>query len=877
MNWALTLYAFSILAVIIVSVSTFEYSRRRRDVAGGTAFMWASALVCGLALMEGLSLLAPSGDWARFWFDLRFISIALLPPVWLIFVIQFAGGAKRITAFHVAALLLIPVLTQAVIWTNPLHGLWVVKPVVFRQEGLFFIARPAERFPGLWMWIYLAYSYTLTVAGLAILGLAALRLDRRDRGQLYTVMLGTLIMAVTSSIPLFGALRYLALNPLVPGIAVGMLIIFYSAYRRQFLKPPLAFREKSPPWPLVVLFILLAAGIISAGYYYTRHYEADHRLEVEQMLAVVADLKVSEIVHWRKERLSEAAVLRDNDSFSQLTRQVIDAPGDAQAAARMQNWLTAIYSAYEYQSVILMNASGGLKQSAGSGQVHVCGEIRKRIPELKQSRKIIFLDLHRDTRGRAIHLSVLVPITQKDRFLGAVALVIDPTRYLYPMIARWPAPSKTAETLLVRREGREVVFLNELKFQKNTALNLRFPLSRENLPAARAARGEERMMDGVDYRGQPVVAALRPVPDSPWFLVARMDASEIYPPIREHNFLMILMMSGLIFGAAAGVWLFWQRQRSAFYHRELDAASALQASEEKFRKAFMTSPDAIAITRWSDGRIISVNPGFRQITGFAREEVEGKIMADLPIWENQDDRIQLLQAIKADGTAMNGEIRFRRKNGDARDGLLSTSLIDLNGESHILTITRDITERKQSEDALRKAHERLRRFYDSNVVGIVIATADGRIIEANDYYLSMIGYSREEFRTGKINWRAITPPEWLAADDKAIADVLREDTSSPYEKQYLLRDGTRIDILIAVASLPGDEQQLAAFILDITDRKRAEREVLRLNEELEKRVAQRTAELQVKNEELERLNRVFVDRELRMRELKRQIAEREKK
>jgi predicted nucleic acid-binding Zn-ribbon protein len=81
---------------------------------------------------------------------------------------------------------------------------------------------------------------------------------------------------------------------------------------------------------------------------------------------------------------------------------------------------------------------------------------------------------------------------------------------------------------------------------------------------------------------------------------------------------------------------------------------------------------------------------------------------------------------------------------------------------------------------------------------------------------------------------------------------------------------------VVVAKLPGQEEQLAAFALDITDRKRVEREVSRLNEELERRVAQRTAELSAKNEELERLNRVFVDREIRMRELKEKIARMEK-
>jgi len=876
-NWALTLYASSILAVIIISVFMSEYSRRRRDVAGGTAFMWASILLCGLAVMEGLSLFAPSRDWARFWFDLRFISIAFLPILWLVFVLQLTGSEKRITVLHVAALLLVPVLTQAMIWTNPLHGLWAEKPVAFQREGFFFIARPAEIIPGLWMLIYLIYGYALIVACLVILALAAIRLARQDRGQIYAVMLGTLIMAVTSALPSFGVLRHLSLNPLIPGIAVGMLIIFYGAYRRRFLRSPLTFREKSPPMPLVIVFVLLAAGILCTGYYYSRHYEADHGQEVERMLTSVADLKVAEIVQWRKERLSDADDLQENDSFSQLTRQVIEAPADAEAAKRMQNWLATIHhSGNTYQSVILMNASGRLQQSAGAGPTHICDEIRQRIPELKRSRKVTFVDLHRETHSNFIHFSVLIPIAQKDRFLGAVALVIDPTVYLYPLVARWSAPGKSAEALLVRREGQDVVFLNELKFRKNAALNLRLPLSRENLPAARAVRGEQRIMEGIDYHGKPVVAALRPVPDSPWFMVVRIDANEIYPPIREHNLLMLLAVCLVIFGAAAGVLLFWQRQRNVFYRRELDAARALQASEEKFRKAFMTSPDAIAITRWSDGKIISVNPGFLQICGFTREEVEGKIIADVPIWENEEDRLRILDAIKTNGMVMNKEVRFRKKDGSMFYGLISGSRIDLDGEPHVLSIRRDITERKQSEDAVIMAHERLRRFHDSNVIGIVIAAADGRIIEANDYYLTMIGFSRKEFQAGKINWRSITPPEWLAADEKAIVDALREESCPPYEKQYLLRNGTRIDVLMAVAILPGEEGQMAAFMLDITDRKKAEREILRLNEELEKRVAQRTAELQIKNEELERLNRVFVDRELRMRELKQQIAELER-
>lgn len=153
----------------------------------------------------------------------------------------------------------------------------------------------------------------------------------------------------------------------------------------------------------------------------------------------------------------------------------------------------------------------------------------------------------------------------------------------------------------------------------------------------------------------------------------------------------------------------------------------------------------------------------------------------------------------------------------------------------------DITERKQAEEALRRAHERLRRFVDANIVGVAIATPSGAVIEANDYYLQTIGYTREEFERGMIDWRAITPPEWLSADEQAIRELRERGACTPYEKEYVRRDGTRVAVILSDAMLPGPEEQIAAFALDITERKQAEH---RLREsEANLRKSQETAKL----------------------------------
>lgn len=191
-------------------------------------------------------------------------------------------------------------------------------------------------------------------------------------------------------------------------------------------------------------------------------------------------------------------------------------------------------------------------------------------------------------------------------------------------------------------------------------------------------------------------------------------------------------------------------------------------------------------------------------------------------------------------------------------GMLAIILAGLATWNRILS--REIRTRKkaerallESERALRQAHERLRYFVDAGVVGVAIADPKGRILEANDYYLKTIGYSREEFMRGLVDWRALTPTEWLPADERAIAELRERGTCTPYEKEYARRDGTRVSVFLSDVMMPGPEEQIVAFVQDITERKRAEADLLQ------------------KMEELQRFHRLTVDRELRLIELKKEI------
>jgi PAS domain S-box-containing protein len=114
------------------------------------------------------------------------------------------------------------------------------------------------------------------------------------------------------------------------------------------------------------------------------------------------------------------------------------------------------------------------------------------------------------------------------------------------------------------------------------------------------------------------------------------------------------------------------------------------------------------------------------------------------------------------------------------------------------------------------------RLVDANIIGVATCDIEGRILEANDAYLDMLGYSRDELTSGRIAWRELTPPEWEDVSNRAVAEIQATDRCAVFEKEYFRRDGTRVPILMASAAIDESPREVVAFVLDLTARKHAE-------------------------------------------------------
>ncbi len=162
-----------------------------------------------------------------------------------------------------------------------------------------------------------------------------------------------------------------------------------------------------------------------------------------------------------------------------------------------------------------------------------------------------------------------------------------------------------------------------------------------------------------------------------------------------------------------------------------DSHQRLKESEDRYRTAFITSPDAINLNRM-DGLYVDVNEGFTALTGYTREDVIGINSSEIKIWAIPEDRERLIQGLKAHGYVENLESTFRLKNGDLLQGLMSARVLTINGQPHILSITRDISERKEMERHLKESELLYRTIVQTNFDAFMHIDSDGRIRDVND-------------------------------------------------------------------------------------------------------------------------------------------------
>jgi PAS domain S-box-containing protein len=261
---------------------------------------------------------------------------------------------------------------------------------------------------------------------------------------------------------------------------------------------------------------------------------------------------------------------------------------------------------------------------------------------------------------------------------------------------------------------------------------------------------------------------------------------------------------------------------------------SLRRSEELFSRAFQASPAAISISTVEDGKYLYVNERFLQFIGRTRQEVVGRTALDLAFWGDGADRERMVAELRRAGSLRDVSLAIRRPDGERRQALVSLELVELDGQTCLLGLSYDVTERHRAEEAVRKSEERFRALVENSSEAVVLVNATGAVVYQSPSAFRILGYSAEE-RLGRPAF------ELVHADDVPRARMtlqacLTSRAPHPVQARVRRKDGSWRD-LDMVATNHLDDAAVGAIIVnyrDVTDRKQAEDDLRRSQEWLER-------------------------------------------
>jgi two-component system, cell cycle sensor histidine kinase and response regulator CckA len=598
---------------------------------------------------------------------------------------------------------------------------------------------------------------------------------------------------------------------------------------------PVAIRKRHLLVLTAILSILFAIG----GYYYYRYLEDETRQRNHRMLLTIGEMKAEHLAYWYEDELCDASVFAQNPLLIRYMEEWLFS-GNLTDRSNLVDLLDLMKDSHSYENILVTDPHGEVLLSFKPDIAEVDSIVVDYVEQAVTERDIISTDLYKSALHDQVYIDFLAPIiSERDEPLAVLVLRMDPNEYLFPLIESWPTPSETAESFIMRREDDTALFLNELRHRDDTALNLRFSLDRKNIAAIQAVLGYKGIFTGKDYRGFDVLADIRPIPETPWFIVAKIDKSEIYSDLYYRAGVIIAFVFILILLLGTGLaFIYSSRQRNiykALYTKEKE----LWESQEEIKTTLYSIGDGV-VTTDTGGLVKHMNPVAEELTGWKEADAEGKPLEEVFKIIGEETRIPVsnpVQKVMQEGRIVGLANHTILISKEGKEIPIADSGAPIRNESgDIIGVVLVFQDQSAEREAARKLLESERRLATliRNLPGMAYRCQNDpqwTMEFLSEGCLDLTGYSHEEL-TGN---RVVAYSDLIHEDDRQMVwDVVQTTLKSnrPFTLTYRIRTADGREKWVweqgsGIYSETGDLIALEGFITNITERKEGEESLRR--------------------------------------------------
>jgi diguanylate cyclase (GGDEF)-like protein/PAS domain S-box-containing protein len=594
----------------------------------------------------------------------------------------------------------------------------------------------------------------------------------------------------------------------------------------------------------LAIFALLAAAVVALVVLAVWNGLREEKEKAYAQLLAISESKSRELWTWHQERLSDAAWAQRSVYLRQqwlLWRE----RGDPATALRLQQFLAAFVkdSRTVFPHVEIIDVQG--RRAFDSNEPD---RLLSRPDDAPFTEPTLHLEVlraltlgeprragpWRDGQGR-LRLAFVAPIAGDSPHPAALVLHVDPPDYLHPALTDWPLPQKSAEAFLFRQDNDRILFLSDLRHEREAAVRKSLPMDAPQL-TARALRNEVpagTLIEGVDYRGVPSYAVVQRIGDTEWWLISKQDRAELLGNALVRSAWMVLAGALALMALGGALYLHDERQRRLRSLRDLEelrrVEKTLSESEAQYRLLADNSSDVVWLYDLENDRFLYASPSVEKVFGYTPTEIKSVTfngMLPPEMHAEASERVRKRWQAVSEGdesqrTITRETINLHKNGTRIPVEAVSTLLTDEDSGriTRMLGVTRDITQRKKAQAQL----TRLSQAIEQSPASVIITDLDTRIEYVNHAFELSSGYTRTEVlgQNPRLLRSERTPPEVYASMWFTLS------AGQPWHGEMINRakNGREYVQSMNVAPVRDEQGQITHYLavqLDVTAQKDAE-------------------------------------------------------